>query len=53
MDNNNKFTEQEALQKNTDNVFVKVGEDGSPVMPTTKDEKIDGEEEKTTTLDKR
>jgi hypothetical protein len=28
MDNDNKFPEQEAPEKNTDNAFVKVGKDG-------------------------
>lgn len=31
--NNNQFQEQEAPQKNTDNAFVQVGEDGKPQMP--------------------
>jgi hypothetical protein len=54
MDNENKFPEQEAPEKNTDNAFVRVGEDGSPVMPSTKDDKTDTEKkDSTTTLDKR
>lgn len=31
--NENRFEEQEAPLKNTDNAFVKVGEDGKPEMP--------------------
>lgn len=31
--NNTQFQEQEAPQKNTDNAFVQVGEDGKPQMP--------------------
>jgi hypothetical protein len=31
--NNNPFQEQDAPQKNTDNAFVQVGEDGKPQMP--------------------
>jgi hypothetical protein len=54
MDNNNKFPEQEAPEKNTDNAFVRVGEDGSPVIPSTQDKKTDIEkDEGVTTLDKR
>ncbi len=30
--NNERFPQQEAPQKNTDNAFVKVGEDGRPQM---------------------
>ena len=34
MDNNkNQLQEQEAPAKNHDNAFVKVGEDGAPVIP--------------------
>jgi len=29
----NKYPEQQAPEKNTDNAFVQVGEDGSPVIP--------------------
>lgn len=53
MDNDNKFPEQEAPQKNTDNAFVQVGEDGSPVIPSTKDKKTDIEEGESATSDKR
>ena len=35
MEKNNKFPEQQAPEKNTDNAFVKVGEDGAPVIPHT------------------
>ena len=31
--NNNQFQEQDAPQKNTDNAFVQVGEDGKPQVP--------------------
>lgn len=31
----NKFKEQEAPEKNTDNAFVQVGKDGSPAIPKT------------------
>jgi hypothetical protein len=51
---NNKFNEQEAPLKNTDNAFVKVSDDGSPVTDPTSDKKTDTEkEENITTLDKR
>jgi hypothetical protein len=54
MNNDKKFPEQEAPEKNTDNAFVQVGEDGSPVMPSTDETKTDiGNEESPTTLDKR
>lgn len=34
MDKNERnLTEQEAPEKNTDRAFVKVGDDGKPVMP--------------------
>lgn len=34
MDKNERnLTEQEAPEKNTDHAFVKVGDDGKPVMP--------------------
>ena len=41
MDDNNKFQEQEAPAKNTDNAFVKVAEDGSPLIPDSRDKKTD------------
>ncbi len=53
MDNDNKFPEQEAPEKNTDNAFVKVGKDGSPVMPSTKDKKADAEEKDPAKEDKQ
>ncbi len=54
MENDNKFPEQKAPEKNTDNAFVQVGEDGSPVLPSENDKKTDIEKENnTTTLDKR
>jgi|GEM_PF-5415003 len=33
MDNENKFPEQDAPVKNTDNAYVKVGKDGAPELP--------------------
>lgn len=33
MDRNEKFPQQQAPEKNTDDAFVKVGSDGQPVMP--------------------
>lgn len=54
MDNNDKFPEQKAPEKNTDDAFVKVRDDGSPAMPTSDNTKKDNEkEEHVTTLDKR
>lgn len=55
MDDNKKFPEQEAPEKNTDNAYVQVGEDGSPVMPhTNKDnEQSNTDNGSPTTLDKR
>ena len=54
MDNDKKFPEQEAPDKNTDNAFVQVGEDGSPVTPSETDKKTDIEKDDSpTTLDKR
>jgi len=53
MDNDKKFPEQEAPQKNTDKAFVQVGEDGSPVIPSTKDKKPDIEEDDPAASDKR
>lgn len=52
MDNDKKFPEQEAPAKNTDDAFVQVDENGSPVIPSS-DKKTDIEEESLTTLDKR
>jgi hypothetical protein len=45
MNNDNKFQEQEAPAKNTDNAFVQVGEDGSPVIPSVEDNKADNEKD--------
>jgi hypothetical protein len=54
MNNDNKFPEQEAPEKNTDKAFVQVGKDGAPHMPDTDDKKGDSkQEEDTTTLGKR
>lgn len=53
MDNDKKFPEQEAPAKNTDDAFVQVDENGSPVIPSAIDKKTDIEEERQTTLDKR
>lgn len=54
MDNDKKFPEQEAPDKNTDNAFVQVGENGAPVVPSDTDKKTDLEKEAhTTTLDRR
>ena len=54
MEKNNKFPEQEAPEKNTDNALVQVGEDGTPVIPHTDENKTDiKKEDDTTTLDKR
>ena len=40
------FKEQQAPQKNTDNAFVQVGEDGSPVMPSVDKEQLEGDVKK-------
>ena len=53
MDNEKKFPEQEAPEKNTDNAFVQVGQDGSPVIPKVEDSKQNQNDESPTTLDKR
>lgn len=49
---NEKFTEQEAPEKNTDAAFVQVGADGKPVMPDTdkEDERTDNDAPKEGTL---
>ena len=44
MENENKFPEQEAPEKNTDRAFVQVGEDGHPVIPQPINDKIKEEE---------
>ena len=43
--NEKKFEEQDHPLKNTDHAFVQVGKDGSPVIPSTADDKT--REEKT------
>jgi hypothetical protein len=48
MENNQKFPEQEAPVKNTDNAFVQVGEDGAPVIPVENDRKKVTEKEVST-----
>jgi hypothetical protein len=54
MDNENKFPEQHAPEKNTDNAYVRVGENGEPEMPSSDNKKSDIEkEDHVTTLDKR
>lgn len=54
MENNEKFPEQEAPEKNTDNAFVQVGKDGAPVVPTASETKTDIEKaDEKTTLDSR
>lgn len=54
MNNDNKFPEQEAPQKNTDDAFVQVGKDGSPVVPKGDEKKTDvNKEDGPTTLDHR
>ncbi len=45
MTDNKKFPEQDAPEKNTDNAFVQVGEDGSPVIPND-DEKAKADKNK-------
>jgi hypothetical protein len=54
MENDNKFPEQQAPEKNTDNAFVQVGKDGEPVIPNTDQKKTDIEKaDNSTTIDKR
>ena len=55
MNDNEKFPEQEAPEKNTDNAFVQVGADGSPVIPDTDKSKDDPNKDKdsTTTIGHR
>lgn len=54
MENDQTFPEQKAPEKNTDNAFVQVGEDGKPVNPAGSEKKTDIEKEDgATTLDKR
>jgi hypothetical protein len=46
MDKNERnLTEQEAPEKNTDHAFVKVGDDGKPVMPDDKKERQQPDDE--------
>ena len=54
MNNDREFIEQEAPEKNTDNAFIEVGADGSPVIPNASDKKTDDEKDQNaTTLEKR
>lgn len=54
MEKDPKFPEQKAPEKNTDNAFVQVGPDGSPVLRSTDEKKTDIEKEGSpTTLDDR
>ena len=54
MNDDNKFPEQQAPEKNTDKAFVQVGKDGEPVMPSENDESsVEKKEEPPTSLDKR
>jgi hypothetical protein len=54
MENDKKFPEQEAPEKNTDEAYVKVGEDGQPVMPEDNNTKTGADDnEHVTSLDKR
>ena len=54
MDNENKFPQQEAPEKNTDDAFVQVGERGEPTIPENEANKGDKEKNNhVTTLDKR
>jgi hypothetical protein len=45
MKDKNKFEQQEAPIKNTDNAFVKVGKDGAPVVPNVEKENNDRQSE--------
>lgn len=48
MQTDKKFPEQDAPHKNTDDAFVKVGEDGSPVVPEEESqEQVDTKEQNT------
>ena len=55
MDDNKTFPEQKAPEKNTDDAFVKVGEDGSPVIPSNeeKTDKPEKSEDSPTTIGHR
>jgi hypothetical protein len=48
-ENMDRFTEQEAPEKNTDHAFVKVGRDGQPEIPGHENEIKEGEEENEST----
>ncbi|MDB5205752.1 MAG: hypothetical protein JWR72_827 [Flavisolibacter sp.] len=39
-----KFPQQNAPEKNTDNAFVQVGKDGHPVIPQTANDEIEAKE---------
>ena len=43
--NNERFPEQDAPRKNTDNAFVQVGEDGKPAIPENNEKKEQGNKE--------
>jgi len=49
MEKDNKFPEQQAPTKNTDNAFIQVGEDGSPVVPNTDEKETDIEKDSSPT----
>lgn len=44
--NNERFPEQDAPRKNTDNAFVQVGEDGKPAIPDNRDKEAQTTENK-------
>jgi len=46
MEENKRFPEQKAPDKNTDRAFVKVSRDGSPQMPGTEEKQKKQEKEK-------
>ena len=53
--NDKKFEEQDHALKNTDNAFVQVGKDGSPVIPGNAEDKKTTEkpEDDSTTIEHR
>lgn len=54
MENENIFPEQQAPEKNTDDVFVEVSESGKPEIPSSEIKKSETKkEDHITTLDKR
>jgi hypothetical protein len=54
MENDTKFPEQQAPEKNTDNAFVQVGKDGESVTPSTEEKKTDiAKDGNATTLEHR